>query len=169
VLGTARTLVIRKSPSVLFKIDLAKTFDSVNLVFSLTFSRPLAVQLDGQTGFLFYYLQRALRFSLMESQIVVFVMVVGSGRVIPYHQLLLFWLWSSSVPWLSLSIPRVCSLPCGRVLLSSGVSLYADDVVVFLSPVMLDLVMIKEILKLFCRATSLATNLNKCKAFPIRR
>jgi hypothetical protein len=72
------------------------------------------------------------------------------------------------VPWLSLSIPRVCSLPCGRVLLSSGVSLYADDVVVFLSPVMLDLVMIKEILKLFCRATSLATNLNKCKAFPIR-
>jgi hypothetical protein len=33
VLGMARTLAIRKSPSVLFKIDLAKAFDSVNWVF----------------------------------------------------------------------------------------------------------------------------------------
>jgi hypothetical protein len=35
VMGTARTLSIRKSPSVLFKIDLAKAFDSVNWVFLL--------------------------------------------------------------------------------------------------------------------------------------
>jgi hypothetical protein len=48
------------------------------------------------------------------------------------------------------------------------VSLYAGDVVVFLSQVVLDLVMIKEILELFRRATGLATNLNKSKAFPIR-
>jgi hypothetical protein len=48
------------------------------------------------------------------------------------------------------------------------VSLYADDVAIFLSPVVLDLVMIKEILELFSRATGLATNLNKSKAFLIR-
>jgi hypothetical protein len=47
------------------------------------------------------------------------------------------------------------------------VSLYADDVVIFLSPITLDLVMIGEILELFCRATRLATNLNKSKAFLI--
>jgi hypothetical protein len=35
VMGTARTLSIRKSPSVLFKIDLAKAFDLVNWVFLL--------------------------------------------------------------------------------------------------------------------------------------
>jgi hypothetical protein len=35
VMGTTRTLSIRKSPSVLFKIDLAKAFDSVNWVFLL--------------------------------------------------------------------------------------------------------------------------------------
>jgi hypothetical protein len=35
VMGTARTLSIRKIPSVLFKIDLAKAFDSVNWVFLL--------------------------------------------------------------------------------------------------------------------------------------
>jgi hypothetical protein len=34
-MGTARTLSIKKSPSVLFKIDLAKAFDSVNWVFLL--------------------------------------------------------------------------------------------------------------------------------------
>jgi hypothetical protein len=48
------------------------------------------------------------------------------------------------------------------------VSLYADDVVVFLSPVMLDLVMIRAILDLFRQASGLATNINKSKAFPIR-
>jgi hypothetical protein len=41
------------------------------------------------------------------------------------------------------------------------VSLYADDVVVFLSPVVLDLVMIKAILDLFRRASRLTTNINK--------
>jgi hypothetical protein len=34
-MGTTRTLSIRKSPSVLFKIDLAKAFDSVNWIFLL--------------------------------------------------------------------------------------------------------------------------------------
>jgi hypothetical protein len=48
------------------------------------------------------------------------------------------------------------------------VSLYADDVAIFLSPIVLDLVMIKEILELFSRATGLATDLNKSKAFLIR-
>jgi hypothetical protein len=36
-MGTAGTLSIRKSPSVLFKIDLDKAFDSVNWVFLLEF------------------------------------------------------------------------------------------------------------------------------------
>jgi hypothetical protein len=40
-------------------------------------------------------------------------------------------------------------------------------VVVSLSLVVLDLTMIREILALFHRVTSLAANLN-CKAFPIR-
>jgi hypothetical protein len=48
------------------------------------------------------------------------------------------------------------------------VSLYADDVVVFLSPVVLDLVMIRAILDFFPRTSGLATNINKSKAFPIR-
>jgi hypothetical protein len=48
------------------------------------------------------------------------------------------------------------------------VSLYADDVVVFLSPVSLDLTLIREILALFYYATCLATNFTKSKAFPMR-
>jgi hypothetical protein len=48
------------------------------------------------------------------------------------------------------------------------VSLYTDDAVVFLSPVVLDLVMIREILDLLCRVSGLGTNINKSRAFPIR-
>jgi hypothetical protein len=47
------------------------------------------------------------------------------------------------------------------------VSLYADDVVVFLSLLELDLTMIREILVLFRRVTGLATNLSKSKTFLI--
>lgn len=46
-------------------------------------------------------------------------------------------------------------------------SLYADDVVVFLSPVAQDLILIREILSLFQGASSLASNYTKSKVFPI--
>jgi hypothetical protein len=48
------------------------------------------------------------------------------------------------------------------------ISLYADDVVVFLSPVVVDLIVIREIMNFFRCATRLAANLNKSKAFLIR-
>ena len=46
-------------------------------------------------------------------------------------------------------------------------SLYADDVVLFLSPVERDLVVIKEILHSFRQASSLSTNYSKSQIFPI--
>jgi hypothetical protein len=46
------------------------------------------------------------------------------------------------------------------------VSLYADDVVIFLFPAVLDLIMIRAILDLFRQASRLV--INKSKAFPIR-
>jgi hypothetical protein len=58
--------------------------------------------------------------------------------------------------------------PLRRRSIKQRVSLYADDVVIFLSLVVLDLVMIRAILDLFRQASGLATNINKSKAFPIR-
>jgi hypothetical protein len=57
---------------------------------------------------------------------------------------------------------------CAAAPSNNGFRFYADDVVVFLSPVVLDLVMIRAILDLFRQASGLATNINKIKAFSIR-
>lgn len=52
---------------------------------------------------------------------------------------------------------------------SQRMSLYADDVVLFLGPCTKDLELIKEILRVFGEATGLVTNINKCSVTPIQR
>jgi hypothetical protein len=47
-------------------------------------------------------------------------------------------------------------------------SLYVDDMVVFISPVAQDIEMVKAILQCFVYASSLLTNLSKCQATPIQ-
>jgi hypothetical protein len=47
-------------------------------------------------------------------------------------------------------------------------SLYADDVAVFIKPTTQDLLMIKHILQIFGEATCLITNMDKTKNYPIR-
>lgn len=56
----------------------------------------------------------------------------------------------------------------GRRGLPHRLSLYADDAVLFLSPVCEDLLAIKEILKLFGEASGLRTNMYKSSFSPIR-
>jgi hypothetical protein len=46
------------------------------------------------------------------------------------------------------------------------VSLYADDVALFLSPGRQDVAVLKEIIAVFADATGLSTNLDKCVATP---
>ena len=47
------------------------------------------------------------------------------------------------------------------------VSLYADDVVLFLRPVATDLHLVEDILRLFGSATGLKTNIQKSSVLPI--
>jgi hypothetical protein len=47
------------------------------------------------------------------------------------------------------------------------ISLYADDVMLFLKPERDELNMLKEILRIFGEATCLVTNINKCSITPI--
>jgi hypothetical protein len=60
------------------------------------------------------------------------------------------------------------SCPWGCRRLSIAFRFYADDVVIFASPVETDLILIKAILDLFFRATGLVANFVKSQAFPIR-
>jgi hypothetical protein len=48
------------------------------------------------------------------------------------------------------------------------VSLYADDVVVFLKLNRNEVIVVKEILRIFGEASGLVTNINKCSLTPIR-
>jgi hypothetical protein len=48
------------------------------------------------------------------------------------------------------------------------VSIYADDVVLFLKPRMEELFLVKEILKIFGTASGLVTNVRKCSITPIQ-
>ena len=51
---------------------------------------------------------------------------------------------------------------------SSSISLYADDVIIFCHPSTRDLRVIRELLRVFGKASGLCTNFAKCSATPIR-
>jgi hypothetical protein len=59
-------------------------------------------------------------------------------------------------------------LQLGSPAIKHCISLYADDVVAFVSSVEQDLILVKAILDTFFKATSLAANYIKSQAFPIR-
>jgi hypothetical protein len=48
------------------------------------------------------------------------------------------------------------------------VSLYADDVALFIKPTTVDLVLVRNILRLFGEASGLQTNIQKSSIIPIR-
>ena len=48
------------------------------------------------------------------------------------------------------------------------ISLYDDDVVMFLQPCTNDMALVKEILKIFGKAPGLVTNICKCSVTPIQ-
>jgi hypothetical protein len=59
-------------------------------------------------------------------------------------------------------------LQLGSPAIKHCISLYADDVVAFVSSVEQDLILVKAILDTFFKATGLAANYIKSQAFPIR-
>lgn len=59
-------------------------------------------------------------------------------------------------------------MPLGQQAIRSRVSLYADDMVMFVSPVEQDLVATKAILQAFACASGLHSNVTKCQVSHIR-
>jgi hypothetical protein len=168
VMGTAGALLIRKSLSVLFKIDLAKAFDSVNWVFLLELLSAVGCPLRW-TNWILVLLSTASTKVLLNG-------VPGHrichGRGLrqgdPLSPMLFVLVMECFSAMIKLADSRGLFSPLRPHSIKQRVSLYADDVVVFLSPVVLNLVMIRAILDLFLQASMLATNINKSNAFPIR-
>jgi hypothetical protein len=97
VMGTARTLSIRKSPSVLFKIDLGKAFDSVNWVFLLELLSAVGCPLrwNNWISVLSTASTKVLLNGVPSCRSAI---VVGLGRVTLSHPSRLSWSWSASRP-----------------------------------------------------------------------
>ena len=164
---TAKLLHRSKRPSVLLKLDIAKAFDTVNWRFLLS-----VLQHCGFT--------RRWRdwISLLLSSASTKIILNGSpGRRIcharglrqgdPLSPLLFVIVMEVLNALLRLADERglLCAL---HPKIKERTFLYADDVVVFLSPVEQDLVLTRVILEIFAGASGLKTNLSKCKVSPIQ-
>jgi hypothetical protein len=167
VLGMAKLLSSRKLSQIMFKIDLAKAFDSVGWVFLLELlvaigcprmwtnwistilsTASIRILLNGTPGERIFH-GRGLRQGDPLSPML-FVLVMEC-----FHAL---FRKADSLGLLQ---------QLGRHDIRFRASLYADDVVTFSSPVELDLQVVKGVLALFEGASGLAANFSKSHVYPI--
>lgn len=139
---TCKTLHRRHVPSMLLKLDIARAFDSVCWTFLLEVLRVL----NGALGRHICH-ARGLRQGDPLSPLL-FVLVMEAFNL--------------SFQWMDREY-MFTRLP-GLV---KRISLYADDVVVFLAPVAHDLLSLRSLLQLLGQASGLFTNLAKCVATPL--
>jgi hypothetical protein len=163
-----RWLYSRRCPTVLLKIDIAKAFDSVSWEFllqlltymgfphrwrewivALLSTASTRVLVNGRPGRKIWHARGLRQGDPLSPMLFVLVMEVVNAMI-------------SAADTRGVLQP----LPTNRI--RNRASLYADDLVVFLSPVPSDLRCIQEILHLFADATGLVTNMDKCSISPIR-
>lgn len=164
---TCKALHQKKRSCLLLKIDIAKAFDSVCWPFLLEVLRQLwfsqrwrnwisillgsattRILLNGRPGDRICHAWGLQHGDPLSPMLSVIAMEVLSGLIRWAHDQSLF-------------------SPLRCVAVRSRVSLYADDVVMFIVPKSGDLAAIKTILRVFGDASGLYTNLDKCVATPI--
>jgi len=155
---TAKFLHQQKQPRILLKLDISKAFDSVswpflleilekrgfgprcqNLISGLLASSSTRVLLNGIPGETLFH-RRGLR---------------QGDPLSPMLFILVMDVFNSIVKLAARNMHH-------------RVSLYADDVVLFLRPVATDLHLVEDILRLFGSATGLKTNIQKSSVLPIQ-
>jgi len=167
VQATTKLLQRAKIPSALIKLDIAKAFDTVNWRFLLSLLQHLG------------FSRRWINWiSLILSSASTKVILNGSlGRRIcharglrqgdPLSPLLFVLVMEGLNAILKMADDRGLLKPLHHKI-KERTFLYADDVVVFLSPVQQDRTVMKVILEIFAGASGLRTNLSKCMISPIQ-
>jgi hypothetical protein len=165
---TAKAIHRQKIPRILLKLDIGKAFDSVswpfllevlehmgfgllwrNLIAKLLCSSSTQVLVNGEPGDLICHHQGLREGDLLSPMLFILVMDVLNSLFQKANDVGLL----------------------GPLLRRGGgqrVSLYADDVVVFVQPNSNELGVVKELLRVFGKASGLITNISKCSMTPIQ-
>nr|ABA95403.1 retrotransposon protein, putative, unclassified [Oryza sativa Japonica Group] len=164
----ARALHAKRVPRLLLKVDIAKAFDTV--------SWPFLLEVLAQLGFS----QRwrdwiSLILSASSSRVLVngvpgprFPHRRGLRQGDPLSPMLFILVMDVLNALLRKASDSGGFLPLNYRAIRHRASLYADDLVLFLSPVRQDLEFIQGILSVFGAASGLRTNFTKCSITPIR-
>jgi hypothetical protein len=165
---TARAIHTQKIPKVLLKLDIGKAFDSV--------SWPFLLEVLGHLGFGPVWCNLISKLLCSSSTR---VLVNGEPRKLICHQRglrqgdpLSPMLFILVMDVLNSLFSRASDMGLLQPLLRNRngqrVSLYADDVVLFMQPREEEVRMVKEIRRIFGEASGLVTNLSKCSMTPIQ-
>jgi hypothetical protein len=165
---TAKAIHRQKTPRILLKLDIGKAFDSVswpfllevlrhlgfgllwrNLIAKLLSSSSTRVLVNGEPGDLICHQQGLRQGDPLSPMLFILVMDVLNSLFQKANDLGLL-------------------EPLLRRGVGQRVSLYADDVVLFVQPNSNELGVVKELLRVFGKASGLITNINKCSMTPIQ-
>lgn len=165
---TARYLHQQKHPRILLKLDISKAFDSV--------SWPFLLQVLQQLGF--GPIWRDMVSGLLSTSTTQILLNGIPGAQIDHRRGLrqgdplspmLFILVMDVLSFLMTKASEENLLqPLARRALQHRVSLYADDVVMFLRPEAADITITLDILQAFGEASGLKTNVQKSNVYPIQ-
>jgi hypothetical protein len=163
---TMRALHVNRIPSLLLKVDITKVFDSVSFL----------IRILQHMGFGRLFIEWVCIVLASDSSKIVLNGV--PGMTIPHRRglwqgdplsLMLFLLVMevlNAFIWHAERMGLLSPLPCRGVRLRT--SMYADDVVMFVSPTVRVLGLVRAVLHCFGSASGLQTNLGKCSISPIR-
>jgi hypothetical protein len=150
---TAKLLHAHRRPSFLLKIDIARAFDSP--FFWKSYSIWASIE-DGVTRLLQSFLQPVHALSWTAIRVTEFAMPEGSIKMILFRLMeVLNGLLLKADEWKLLH-------PFGMCPLTHRASLYADDLIVFVSPETQDLTVLRRVLELFKESSGLGCILAKC-------
>jgi hypothetical protein len=165
---TFRFLKQQKQPCILLKLDISKAFDYVGWPFMLEVMHYLG----------FGPIWRAIISGLLcSSTTQVLLNGIPSTRIFhkrglrqcdPLSPMLFILIMDVLGHMISKAEEEGMLQPLARRALQHQISLYADDVVLFLCPEAADIAITMDILRLFAVASGLETNLQKSNVLPIR-
>ena len=165
---TARFLHQQKQPRILLKLDISKAFDSVSWPFLLEVMQHLGfgpIWRDLVSGLLASSSTQVLLNGIPGNSI---VHQRGLRQGDPLSPMLFILVMDVLGHMVSKAANEGLLQPLSRRVLQHMISLYADDVVLFLRPEAGDINLVMEILNLFGDASGLKTNLQKGSVLPIR-